>query len=181
MIRAKSEIQITELHQRAFHRFIDEEAAKQTNMENILLKAIPHVDEEKSDPENIETDWLTNFFDKCRIVSDEDMQQLWARAIAGEANNPGSFSRRTVNLLSDLDKRDAELFRNLCSFVWIIGSLRPLLFDTQHDIYNRRGIDFNSLRQLESLGLVNFDDLSGFKGIQYQKRLGFLTTADPWN
>ena len=61
MIRAKSEIQITELHQRAFHRFIDEEAAKQTNMENILLKAIPHVDEEKSDPENIETDWLTNF------------------------------------------------------------------------------------------------------------------------
>ena len=34
----------------------------------------------------MEEDWIANFFDKCRIVSDSEMQSLWARVLAGEAN-----------------------------------------------------------------------------------------------
>ena len=46
------------------------------------------------------------------------MQILWARVLAGEANAPGTYSKRTVNLLSDFDKSDAELFTKLCGFGW---------------------------------------------------------------
>lgn len=163
LIRAGGEIQVTELHKRAFWRFLEEESTKQTNMENILVKAIPNVDQENARPEDIGNDWLSNFFDKCRIVSDEDMQSLWARILAGEANNPSRFSRKTVNLVADLDKSDASLFVSLCGFVWMLaGNPHPLIFDTQHDIYNRQGIDFNSVGHLESLGLIHFNGLSGF-------------------
>ena len=143
LIKVESEIEITDLHRRAMHRFVEEEANRQENMEEITEKSIPHLDEQ-SDPSNMEDDWVTNFFDKSRIVSDDEMQTIWANVLAGEANTPGSFSRRTVNLLADLDKRDAELFQTLCRFGWAVGSFTPLVFDSQADIYNDLGINFIS-------------------------------------
>ena len=143
------------------HRFVEEEAKRQSNIENITSKAIPQLDD-KGDPSQIEDDWVTNFFDKCRIVSDDEMQNLWSRVLSGEANVPGTYSKRTVNFLSDLDKADAKLFGDLCGFDWMIGNAVPLIFDVQGDIYNNKGITFNSLSHLESIGLIQFNKLSGF-------------------
>lgn len=161
LIKAKSEIEITDLHRRAMHRFVEEEANRQENMEEITKKSIPHLGSE-SNPEKMEDDWVTNFFDKSRIVSDEEMQSIWAQVLAGEANAPGSYSKRTVNLLGDLDKRDAELFQTLCRFGWFFGSFTPLIFDSQEQIYNDVGINFGSLSHLDSLGLIQFNGVSGF-------------------
>lgn len=162
LIKAKAEIEITDLHRRAMHRFVEEEAQRQHNMESITEKALPQL-AETSDPNKMDDDWVTNFFDKSRIISDNEMQEIWAKVLAGEANAPGTYSKRTVNFLSDLDKRDAELFQNLCSFGWVVGGFTPLIFDVQADIYNQKGINFNTLTHLDSIGLVQFQSLSGFK------------------
>ncbi len=159
MIKAQSEINVTDLHRRAAHRWIEEEAQRQKNMENITAKALPQLDE-KATPDSMENDWLVNFFDKSRIVSDNEMQELWSRVLAGEANTPGTYSKRTVNFLSDLDKSDAELFAKLCGFGWMIGYIVPLVFDVEAEIYNKYGINFNSLSHLESIGLVQFDSVA---------------------
>ena len=162
MSEAETEIEVNALRSRAAARFINEEMTNQANIESVVQKAIPHLNDNTA-PEDIEDDWITNHLDRCRIVSDGEMQEIWARILAGQANNPGSFSRKTVNLMADLDKRDAELFMNLCRFRWGVNhEVRPLVFDVRHDIYNRCGINFASLRQLEALGLAHFDDLSGF-------------------
>ena len=159
MIKAQSKTEITDLHRRAVHRWIEEEAQRQKNMEDITAKALPQLDE-KATPDSVEDDWLVNFFDKSRIVSDNEMQELWSRVLAGEANTPGTYSKRTVNFLSDLDKADAELFAKLCGFGWMIGYVVPLVFDVQAEIYNKHGINFNSLSHLESIGLVQFDSVA---------------------
>ena len=157
IIKTQSEIEITDLHRRAAHRWIEEEAARQTNMEDIIAKAVPHLDSEAK-PDGMEDDWIANFFDKCRIVSDSEMQSLWSRLLAGEANAPGTYSKRTVNLLSEFDKSDAELFTKLCGFGWTIENVFvPVVFDNNAKIYNRHGIDFNTLSHLESFGLVRFE------------------------
>jgi hypothetical protein len=160
------------------HRFLEEEAQKQSNIEAIALSAIPLL-EDKSSPENIENDWITNFFDKSRIISDIDMQSLWARVLAGEANTPGSFAKRTVNLLGDLDKEDAELFVRLCGFGWIIGNIVPLVLDVRAGIYNQQGVDFSSLSHLESLGLVQFNHIGGFSRLGIPKRAMVLYYGKP--
>ena len=160
IVKAESEIEITDLHQRAAQRLIQEEAKRQKNMEDIIDKAEPHLNEEAK-PEAIEDDWITNFFDKSRIVSNTEMQSLWARVLAGEANTPGTYSKRTVNLLSGFDKSDAELFTRLCGFGWLIGDVVPLVFDVKAEIYNRHGINFDTLSHLESIGLVQYAGLSG--------------------
>lgn len=161
LIKAKAEIEITDLHRRAMHRFVEEEARRQENMEEITKKALPQLKSE-SDPSRMEDDWVTNFFDKSRIISDKDMQDLWARVLAGEANSPGTYSKRTVNFLGDLDKRDAELFLALCRFGWFVGNFTPLIFEAQAPIYNDKGLNFNTLTHLDSIGLIQFNNLSAF-------------------
>ena len=170
LIRTESEIHITELHRRAMHRFVEEEAKRQNNMENITAKAVPQL-EDKGDPSKIDDDWITNFFDKCRIVSDDEMQNLWSKLLSGEANAPGRFSKRTINFLSDLDKTDAMLFKELCGFAWVIGYVVPLIFDTREEIYNNKSINFDSLSHLESIGLIQFNDLTGFVRQRLPKKI----------
>lgn len=173
IIEAQAHIEITDLQRRALIRFVGEEAKKQDNMEKITEKALPHL-KESSKPDDIEDDWIANFFDKCRIVSDEEMQSLWAKVLAGEANSPGAYSKRTVNMLGSLDKIDARLFTSLCGFGWFLGNIVPLIFNEQEAIYNEHGIDFNALTHLDSIGLINFGVVTGFNRLKLPKRLSVL-------
>jgi hypothetical protein len=157
IIRTKAMIKSDELQRRAVVRFIAEEAKKQDNIENITRKAIPLLSE-SSNPQEMENDWITNFFDKCRIISDDEMQILWSRVLAGEANAPGSFSKRTVNSLASLDKTDAQSFTSLCSFTWEIDDdLSPLIFDPSARIYLRHKVGFITLQHLDDIGLISFE------------------------
>jgi hypothetical protein len=160
-IRAAGQIEITELHQRAFCRFLTEEAKRQKNIETITEKALPSVQDDAK-PDQINDDWISNFFDKCRLVSDDEMQKIWAKVLSGEANSPGKYSKRTVNLLASLDKSDAESFLKVCAFRMPINDGHPLIYDTESPLYESNGVTFPSVSHLESIGLVYFQPLAGF-------------------
>ena len=173
LIRVRSKIEITDLQRRAANRWIAEEAQRQQNMEDITTKALPQINEHAK-PDSMDNDWIANFFDKCRIVTDDEMQGLWSRVLASEANSPGSYSKRTVNFLSDLDVSEANSFTKLCGFGWQIGDVVPLVFDVQAEIYDKHGINFNALSHLASIGLVQFDNLAGFIRQKLPKRIAVL-------
>lgn len=160
-IKAVAQIELTEIQRRAMVRMVQEEGKKQENIESISAQAASTLNEDAK-PENIEDDWIAHFFDKCKLVSDSEMRGVWARILSGEANSPGSFSKRTVDVVASLDKPDAELFTQLCSFAWMIGSVTPLVFDSSDSIYTDRGINFNTLTHLETLGLLRFGPEFGF-------------------
>jgi hypothetical protein len=160
-IRAATQIEVTELQRRAMRRFIMEEAKKQNNIETITSKALLELGQQ-SRPELVEDDWIANFFDKCRLISDDEMQTLWAKILGGEANSPGRFSKRTVDLLASMDKSDAVLFSRLCSFAPKMGDNCILIYDVNAKIYLDSGINFTSLCHLESIGLIRFDPLQGY-------------------
>jgi hypothetical protein len=170
IIKAQAQIKITGLQRRALTRFVSEEAKKQNNIESITEKAIPQLND-SSNPQNMEDDWITNFFDKCRIVSDAEMQLLWAKVLAGEANSPGTYSKRTVNSLGSLDKSDAQLFTNLCSFVVVIRGLVPLIYDEKASIYNDQQINFNTLTHLDDIGLISFEPLAGYRRLKLPQHI----------
>ena len=155
-IKALSKLEITELQRRGLQRLIAEEAKKQDNIESIASKALPLLNDE-SNPQGVEDDWIVNFFDKCRLISDEEMQNLWAKVLAGEANAPGKYSRRTVNFLGSLDKTDAFYFTSLCGFAFVIGNIVPLVFNIDDSIYNNNDINFTTIKHLEDIGLLSFE------------------------
>ncbi len=166
--KAEAEIEIADMQRRAELRWAAENVRHQMNIENITAKALPYVNE-NANPENMDNDWIANLFDKCRIVSDPEMQSLWARVLATEANEPGTLSKRTVNLLSDFDKSDAELFTKLCGFGWSITGIKdskpfrlfaPIVLITYayDDIYKNNGINLEVLNHLEAIGLIKLKD-----------------------
>ena len=128
------------------------------NLAKIVQMAASQLNETAA-PALITDDWTANFKDKARTCYDEEMSRLWATLLAGEANAPGSYSRKTVNVLADMDIHDAKLFSNLCRF-----QLMQYGYDHERTIviidletawiYKEYGITKNSLAQLIGLGLV---------------------------
>jgi hypothetical protein len=154
-VRAEGEIEISDIQRRAFHRFLEEEAKKQKNIEDITQKSLPLLTED-SKPNEVEDDWITYFCDRCRLISSDEMQSLWSRVLAGEANKPGTYSKRTVNFLSALDKNEAEIFTRVCNFAWHIPRLCPLIYNDLVDFYEKHDLFADDLRHLESIGLLSF-------------------------
>ncbi len=169
-IKALAKIEISEIEQRALTRFVKEEGKKQENIERITAQAAQQLGD-KARPENLDDDWIVNFFEKCRIVSDNEMQSLWAKLLAGEATTPGTYAKRTVGFVSNLDKTDAHMFTKLCTFAWQIGVIVPLVFDIQHEIYQKHEITFNTLTHLDNIGLITFNNISGFKSTKLPKNV----------
>ena len=162
--RVETEEKINDIHYRASIRHAAEEVKKQANMESVLAQAIPQITD-GARPEAVDDDWIVNFFDKCRIVSSAEMQALWAKVLAGEANSPGTYSKRTVNFLQTLEVPDAELFCTLCRFIRNVGGRTiPLIFDTKatDTIYTKHGINLERLAHLADIGLINLNSATGY-------------------
>lgn len=168
LIKAESDIKISGLQRRALHRFLEEEALHQANMEAIAQLAMPQL-ADGANREQVDDDWMSNFFDKCRGTSNEEMQIRWSRILAGEVNKPGSFSKRTVNFMADLDRADCEMFTKLCCFRLYIGKTDPrdqefipFVSEIKQPIYNDNGVHFDSLTHLDNIGLIKFGELGGY-------------------
>lgn len=160
-IKTLARIELTELEHRAVDRFFQQESRKQENIEQITAQAAASLPLDAK-VENLDEDWVAHFFKQCDTVSDKEMQSLWSRLLSGEATNPGTFSKRTVDFVSSIDKEDAALFTTLCQFVWFIGEPAPLIYETQNEIYTKQGINFATLKHLDSIGLISFESVSGY-------------------
>ncbi|MBA4143628.1 MAG: DUF2806 domain-containing protein [Nitrosospira sp.] len=55
------------------------------------------------------------------------------------------------------DKNCAELFRSFCQFVWTQGDPLPLIYEVEHEIYTKHGIDLQALKHLQTIGLVSLE------------------------
>ena len=62
-----------------------------------------------------EDDWLSTFENESCHKSSEDMQERFARMLAGEIKSPGTFSIRAIKLLGQIDSGTASIFRYFCS------------------------------------------------------------------
>jgi len=106
-----------ELAERAGKRFLFHEITKQQNIDSVVSKAhdeLKDVGDIPSDP--VEQDWVLRFFNSVGEVSNEQMQNLWAKVLSGEVKKPGSFSLRTLNLLSSLSKKEADTIKEIAPY-----------------------------------------------------------------
>lgn len=160
-IKALAKIELSEIEQRAMERFVHQEARKQTNIEEITAQAAASLPPDAR-VNDLEEDWIAHFFKQCDTVSDKEMQSLWGRVLSGEATNPGTFSKRTVDFISTIDKKDAALFTTFCQFVWMIGDPTPLIYESSDEVYGKQKITFDSLKHLDAIGLISFESVSGY-------------------
>ncbi|WP_413998576.1 DUF2806 domain-containing protein [Flavobacterium sp. W1B] len=151
-----------ELTERIQNRIIYQETRKQFNIDNIVEVAADqlNVENEVSD-EKVESDWITRFFNIAQDISDEDMQKLWGRILAGEIKQPKSFSLRAIELLKNLSKEEAEIFTKICQLK-IISSTNTFIPNLDRDsLINKFNIKYLDILLLAELGLISSDSNLG--------------------
>jgi hypothetical protein len=176
-IKALARIELTSLEDRAMERFLHQEARKQENIESITAEATSQLPADAK-AEQLSEDWIAHFFKQCDTVADKDMQSLWARILAGEATKPGSFSKRTVNFVADIEKSDAALFTALGQFVWSMGEPTPLVADLSAEAVTKAGLSFSALKHLDAIGLISFESVAGYQaqGLSKYATLAYFGT-----
>ncbi len=163
VVRLENKLAIQDLEDRTEERVRRREAKRQKNLEAITVQAAREIPGSVSD-QPVDEDWVAQFFDHCQDVSNEQMQVLWSRLLAGEVAKPGSFSLRTLTFTRTLSKHDAGLFTRFCSLLWMVGAeLSPLTLglDKLQSIPGMH-LQFHDFIRLDSVGLIRFEALGDF-------------------
>lgn len=145
-----------------YDRIVKEERKKR----KILEDAIPHIKQD-SHPEDIDEDWLVDFFDKAGKISSEQLAPIWSRILAEESNDPGKVPRSLLHSLFIMERKDAESFKNLSRFCFFqmdqSHSVHPIIFMGRlADTNFRQGITDSSLDDIRRLGLIDVDYTIGY-------------------
>ncbi len=115
-----------EFSQRASNTFAKRILREQFNLEKIMgfatdiLKRKKYNNSANQEGDNesektISDDWFNIFEKEACQKSSKEMQERFARVIAGEIMNPGTFSTRAIKLLGEIDSETASIFRIFCS------------------------------------------------------------------
>jgi hypothetical protein len=119
-IPAKQELEMS-LQERTERRTRFQNERKQLNLESVSSYAVsellddPEI-EDKFEETPIDEDWILRFFRNAEDVSNEDMQRLWGKILAGEVKKPKSFSLRTLDFVRNLSQREAAIFEKMGQF-----------------------------------------------------------------
>tara|TARA_R110000751_G_scaffold297229_2_gene406739 strand:+ start:287 stop:1303 length:1017 start_codon:yes stop_codon:yes gene_type:complete len=123
-----------------------------------VTKAVLFAEEElennytEASDEDIDPDWFIRWRDNVEKVGSEDLQRLWAKALAGELVSPGTYSLRTLEFIKNISKVEANEISRLAPY-----SIEGSVFKVK--AIEDAGLTFNYLLEMEELGI-----LSGVKG-----------------
>jgi len=143
-------------YERIQERLLYKELKRQKNIDNVSQIAAEQLKiEETVSNDPVNSDWATRFFNIVEDVSDAEMQNLWGRILAGEVRQPKSFSVRTLELLKNLSKEEAETFTKFAQIALTSGD-KYFVFDPDNGIFldNNFGIIFSDKLLLVDVGLI---------------------------
>lgn len=137
-----------------------QEQIEQQNVEAVCANAAEELAQENAVPESKpESEWVARFFDIAAGISNEELQYLWGRILAGEIKKPGSYSLRTLDVLRNLSRKEAESFVKLGNYV-LRSADRAFYIDPKAYIYTKQdGLTFQEILALKDAGLIFEQDL----------------------
>ena len=95
------------------------------------------------------------FYEATGTVSDSEVQELWAKILAGEVYQQGSYSLRTLEALRNLSKTEAALFQTIYSHSIEIEN--NLFLPNYKDYMKFANINYNDVLKLSDCGLIKAD------------------------
>lgn len=131
---------------------------KANNFLTVAQKADHYYQEQPKNNEKgtYDFDWFVRFFEAAGNVSDDTMQNLWAKILAGEIASPSTFSLKTIDVMRNMCKRDAELFIKICSHSFASNPENYFL-PNEDDFLEAVGVAYIDIMKLSELGLI-FND-----------------------
>ena len=157
---------------------------------DIVKIALNHL-EKTAEPEKVDADWITFFFDRVKSTNNDELKSIWGKLIAGEFNEPNTYTKQLIHTLSIMDSDQAMRFQKLrSSCFYVAPNLYTFVYRSDNDKiknlsrYKELGLDFKDFRELENLGLIQYRYPTLYaiknsnKPIQYGNKTIRLTTSD---
>ncbi|MBR1910809.1 MAG: DUF2806 domain-containing protein [Treponema sp.] len=122
---------------------------REQNIESIFAKTATQLESvEKCSSEPVNPDLLARFIEAGQDVSDDDLQNLWAKILAGEIVKPKTCSLRTIDILKNMSKDEFDMFLKVCPFV-----MDDVIFSDSHLLLDK-GITTATILILDECGLL---------------------------
>lgn len=131
------------------------------------FKKLPGVEGEDLDP-----DWVTVFYDSAKDSSDEEIQVLWGKILAGEIAHHGKYYKRTLSILKNMESVEAKHFVELVPLLIAKNMVPEFIFQ------NNEFFQYNDLLTLMDCGIVNSSvGTFSYKKLSDMKISGFKLVA----
>lgn len=162
---------LTNTEQIALNSLWKKNLRKMQRQLEVMNIAIDNMDA-KASIDNLDEDWLLDFFEKVSLISNNGMQLVWGKLLADASSDKNLCSKTLLNSLFLMGKEEILAFRNLTRLcVSEVGqghntekirSYPILFFRNNPDNYEACGITRRRLIKLQSLGLIEVDFNSDF-------------------
>ncbi len=163
---------------------------EKANVLNTLAKATDFVKEGFVRDVELDEDVFWNLIDHAKTISREDVQELIAKIIAGEYNEPGTYTMSTLQTIKSLGRNELDKLEKLGSLLVnkiMIPDNVFRLVPGYTDFIKSIGISFTEFQTLQSLGLVHTNtatrkienpDKKNFKVEYFDKAIFFKLQGD---
>mgnify|MGYP003583512876 CR=1 FL=1 len=164
-------------------KYAERIVGKQKNLDAIAHKAVNELPlltpsglkGDPAVPAEISDDWLNTFEAEAENMSSDYMRTVFGKLLAGEVARPGTFSRRAVKILGQMETREAEIFARFsslavqfCSDGQVVSGLLMTMGDqVGKNALRQYGLDYGSLLTLVEYGLV-LAELDGGQQFQFE-------------
>jgi hypothetical protein len=165
---AKKVAETPEVVEAAIQAWLPGQIRKQLNKGKVVDAAAEQLAEEQPQPAaeeqqaagagpapDLDEDWLNTFERFAEDASTERLQKLWGRVLAGEIKSKGTYSKRTLRFIAELDNQAASSCQEVARH--LIGDFIPRRAE-----YNE-GPVFQALFEVQQLGLL--DGATGIGGL----------------
>jgi len=126
------------------------ESKKLSNVKSVVEKAKENFAEgEQVSNKPVSEDWTNRFLNIVEDISDETLHKLWGHILAGEVRQPNSYSLRTLELLRNITKEEADLFVKSASFY----------IEKDYICTENFALSLNETLLLGEIGLLNSEEL----------------------
>ncbi|WP_195338198.1 DUF2806 domain-containing protein [Alistipes onderdonkii] len=141
------------------------ETRKLENAKSVVENAKSYFTEgELVSNEPVNVDWVNRFFNIVEDISDDTLHDMWGRILAGEVKSPNSYSLRTLDLLKNITKEEAELFIKASQYYVAHNFIcTEELFLSMHETL-----------LLGETGLINSEELTKDWNVEANSRLEIL-------
>ena len=148
-----------------------------TNLINMGARATKYIDSSKNSEVSIDNDVFWGLLEHSKDISNEEMQELIAKILAGEYNNPGTYSMSTLQVIKTLGKSELELFERVCSLLINGDQVPQNLFSLPENakrFMDELRVDFGSLQLLQSVRLFLPNSMT--RSVENPEKKQFIVT-----
>lgn len=158
--RAEAQAEATAILDRASRRLTLEQYDKQRNLENIVYTSSEMLQGATVSDQPVDKDWAMRFLDTAQEMSNEGIQYILAKILAGEVTQPSTYSKRVLEVIKNVSQ---EELINFCKFVPYVNEKGAIYRGrlSRDGFFSKFELDFEEYLDLCDAGLMGDSDNLG--------------------